>query len=324
MTKLSNKQLKKLYDYGGTLSPRDWADAIDSLVPENVDLFEELKHYKIQTYKEQPITELKPNTLYVYPIDFKYNQYNGFYSETLMIYLNPEDHTKLKCIADYNIYDIGDTCLNEFIADFKFDGVVKISWNTEMEDEIYSDCGIKSTHIEIFDTSEYADDFINMLKISNISYEKTVNDLDEIEIIVKDVAYLGVESEWQYEIISNGDTILYSADGDNWYILENNTDLDSSAMNVSCSNAPLIYNITLKNGLHQDYFVMNALYMDDYLEDIVDVSNLEIIDSPIPGILCVNYSMDGISGFIKNTDLNTIGDISTNIIAINGVISLIN
>lgn len=324
MTKLSNKQLKKLYDYGGTLSPKDWANMIDTLVPEDVDLFEELKHYNIQTYEGQPIAELKPNTLYVYPINFKYSSVKGFYSNILMIYLNPEDHTKLKCTADRNIYDSEDdntTSLNEFIADFKFDGVVKISWNSEMEDEINSDCGIKSTHIETFDTPEYADDFINILKGCNISYEQIVNP-NEINIIVKDVAYLGIQGEWEYEIISNGDVILYSDDGDNWYVLGKNTDLDSSVMNVSCSIEPLIYNITLKNGLHQDYFVMNAMFMDDMIEEIVDVSNLEIIDSPTPGILTVSANYNNIvSGFIKNTDLNTLGNVSdSNIIAINNAI----
>lgn len=34
MAKLNKEQLKKLYDYGGTLSPKDWADMIDSLVPD--------------------------------------------------------------------------------------------------------------------------------------------------------------------------------------------------------------------------------------------------------------------------------------------------
>ena len=35
MAKLNKEQLKKLYDYGGTLSPKDWADAMDSLCPDN-------------------------------------------------------------------------------------------------------------------------------------------------------------------------------------------------------------------------------------------------------------------------------------------------
>ena len=34
MAKLNKEQLKKLYDYGGTLSPKNWADMIDSVVPD--------------------------------------------------------------------------------------------------------------------------------------------------------------------------------------------------------------------------------------------------------------------------------------------------
>lgn len=323
MAKLNNRQLKKLYDYGGTLSPKDWADMIDTLVPEDIDLFEKFKHYPIESFENKTIEELKSNTLYHYPIDLKYNNDNGFYSENLMIYLNPEDPTKLKCISDHNIYDTGSyDSLNDFIADFRLDGMVKISWLQDGMDE-YSICDIKSTHSVEFDALSYATNFINILKRYNISYEIITNDDQTASIIIKDVLYVNITGEWTYSVISNGNIIIYTdTDSNQWEVLEKPADIDSGIYDISCHNEPLIYNITLKNGLHQDYFVMNATFMDGYIEDTTDVSNLEIIDTPVPSILTVDVNYSGISGLIKHTDLNELGTVSCNIIAINGAIFL--
>lgn len=117
MTKLNNKQLKKIYDYGGTLSPKDWGDMIDSLRP---DYLEEAPIVET-TYEDARDLYYKGQMIPGVMYEFTYYKPN-FYADDLEIslLLHVDRLGKLKVFGKYIINEVS---VRPFYADFKFDAL---------------------------------------------------------------------------------------------------------------------------------------------------------------------------------------------------------
>ena len=97
MAKLNKEQLKKLYDYGGTLSPKDWADAIDSLVPDYVA--ENAEPIQI-TYKE--LKNLVKNSLLT-PGQWYEFEHNPYIPVIPKLIYNKETKVRVKAESNNNL-----------------------------------------------------------------------------------------------------------------------------------------------------------------------------------------------------------------------------
>lgn len=146
MAKLNKEQLKKLYDYGGTLTPRDWADLIDSVIPDktsdNPPVIE-------TTYEEAEALyesgQMIPGILYNFPIRYSKSIHSDTISTTIdhNVYIDNDGRLKNK-----GSYDLNDNTHREFISDF--------DWNP----------GYVS--FDIYDT--YIEQYIKLSAFYNLNY----------------------------------------------------------------------------------------------------------------------------------------------------------
>lgn len=301
MAKLSNKQLKKLYDYGGTLSPKDWSDMIDNLRP---DCLEEAPIVKT-TYKAlQGLYnegQILPGVIY----EFEYDK-PDFKGETMPISLSlhVDSLGKFKVFGNYNRDEV---YYRPFYADFEFNAMY-IFHDQENDANIYITYNTASIEYCDIDTD---------LNLSELGFEFIENGWTQ-EWIIPNVFSWYDEHDIIHIVSRNGThiTCVFNEDDYKWVINLKNT----HTTNVY----PAIYNIHYGNDYYWD---MNLKYNEikydscfhsTFVDNISMTARCDIYGSSIDDYLnWDSINMDGILGIIINSNLSRISDIHLNINKVN-------
>ena len=304
MAKLTKEQLKKLYDYGGTLSPKDWADMIDS-IPENPIYRDSLPIIKT-TYKE--VRELyyagkmDPNIKYEFAYTFK-TSFNTIYPvSNLQLYITPSGDLKAEGAGNDS------TAFYPFVADFEFDKLLvqNIVVGTNSYRYVYED--FKFHTLDIEDTN-YG--LFDILEQYNIEYETRYDTEEYRPLFIKDVVIfntylynedMGEYCTYYYLITKSGIKIQFSPD-----------DIDINVTNINITPVAAIYNIQYNNKFHYklldginedyDYFMLQcnaSVYGSDYSDYINWDSFIAQDLDTIPHGVIINSQLSQISPEIND------------------------
>lgn len=242
MAKLTKEQLKKLYDYGGTLSPKDWAAMIDNMGGNSMYNKNSLPIVKT-TYEE--VKELyytgnmDPNVKYEFEYVFK-PSFNTIYPvSNLQLYITPSGDLKAEGAgSDF-------TAFYPFVADFEFDKLLVQTISDESNNNINLYEDFKCHTLDIYDTN-YG--LFDILEQYNIEYE-TKYDTEEFQpTFIKDVVIFDTELEdedmGEYYVYHNlitksGIKIQFSPD-----------DTNIKVTNINITPVAAIYNIQYDNKFH--------------------------------------------------------------------------
>lgn len=259
MTKLNKEQLKKLYDYGGTLSPKDWADMIDNM-PENPNYNKDSLPIVKTTYAE--VRELyyagkmDPNVKYEFRYEFKSSPTTIYPVNNLKIYVTPSGNLKAEGAAEdnQNFYP--------FVADFEFDKLLVdyIPDTSGQNSDIYVYEDFKCHSLQIYDTNY---EVFNILEQYNFEYE-IKDDTEEFKLLlIKDVAVFTEDvyiedmgENWYYINIINKSGIKIKYSPDSTSIIVDNINIKPIAA---------IYNIQYNDKFH--YKLLDG--MDDTYDYII-------------------------------------------------------
>lgn len=227
MAKLNKEQLKKLYDYGGTLSPKDWANLIDS-IPDDSETpkYDDSGTVIETTYDEAKAlyesSKMTPGVKYAF--EYKHNvlayaEYKensssiattGIKNEfPIQIYI--DRNGQLKAIGSYTLEGFSRIKRN-FVADFSFeDDIIFVNINngilydSMLYDERYS--------IYIASSSEKAINILTEFLINNgINYSSETFEDEIAGEVIKFIftisksfhIYLNLEFPEEYICLPNG------------------------------------------------------------------------------------------------------------------------
>ena len=259
MAKLNKEQLKKLYDYGGTLSPKDWANLIDNM-PENPIYNKKSLPIVKTTYEE--VRELynsgKMDPNIKYQFDYKY--YNTFddrraYFKDLIIYLDggtvKAEYTGVAMPSGDHITTDGvDVYDKSFKADFIFDSIL-----TSMD---FYECK----------RPEYLIDLNIETEISFNDYEKAIQSLKDNgiphEVIIDDY-YLIYIKFYNVLVYGNEDgifttTIIY----DNYRIVLNDGDYKFEVTPLELTNIADMMILAAIVNVQYDNDTFHKIFVDTY------------------------------------------------------------
>lgn len=262
MAKLNKEQLKKLYDYGGTLSPKDWANMIDNM-PENPIYNKKSLPIVKTTYEE--VRELynsgkmDPNVKY----QFDYKYYDLFnnqraYFQDLIIYLDggtvKAEYTGVTMpngepitIDGVDVYD------KSFTADFIFDSIMTSNNVPISEDigtgEFYEE--IRSKYVLDLTGnwglgSSYSEQVAQLLKNNGIPHKVIIDDYN-LYVEFYDVVVI-------YEQGSD-DTLEYAFIYNNYILLPSDTSIFKIYTASTYTILAAIVNVQYDNGVFHKIFV---------------------------------------------------------------------
>lgn len=304
MAKLNNKQLKKLYDYGGTLSPKDWSDMIDNLRP---DCLEEAPIVKTTYEALQSLYnkgQILPGVIY----EFEYYKPN-FKGETMLISLSlhVDSLGKFKVFGKYSVEEVD---YRPFYADFEFNAMY-ISQDQENGANIYITYDAVSIELCDIDTD---------LNLSELGFEFIENGWTQ-QWIIPNVFSWYDDNDIIHIVSRNGThiTCVFNEDDYKWVINLKNT----HTTNVY----PAIYNIHYgKNYYHTINLKYNEIKYDSCFHSTFVDSEWHNVYCDIYGSSIDDYlnwdslNTDGILGIIINSNLSRISDIHVH----SGKVNIIN
>lgn len=277
MAKLTKEQLKKLYDYGGTLSPKDWADMIDSLSPQEYDdsgtiidtSYEDVKAL-YESGRMIPGVKYRCNINYNLTYDLYLNLQNVY------IFIDKLGDLKLQHLgnANYN-YD------KSFIADFKFNGFLTNVDRTILESRKDISLSLYESNIE-----ELINFLGNSFKYDYISLN------DDIYTFNLHDCYTFVLDDVEYCVNKDRNRIIEIIRNEYNQIAATNIDIEFETL-------PCIYNVQYENGIFHCIFVEY-----NHLSDAAYIR----CDMNIYGSSLDDYFMESLhmysTGYIINTILH--------------------
>ena len=203
MTKLNKEQLKKLYDYGGTLSPKDWANLIDS-IPDDSEIpkYDDSGTVIETTYEEAEALYESGNMIPGVKYEFEYKHHvimhninedtsnsitTGIKNEfPIQVYIDRSG--QLKAIGSYTLDSYITIIRRNFVADFRFENIALIDIDNNI---LYEN--IQSDITNYIDIPEYNDSAINTLTSfltnNNIFYSVETYEDEMLGIMIKRFAY---------------------------------------------------------------------------------------------------------------------------------------
>jgi len=295
MAKLNKEQLKKLYDYGGTLSPKDWANMIDNL-PENPIYNKDLLPVVKTTYEE--VRELynsgkmDPNVKY----QFDYKYYNFYYDsmddreqrayfQDLIIYLDggtvKAEYTGVRNInGDPITIDNVDVYDKSFTADFIFDSIIT---NSDYYEYIRPRYTFNTEYI--ISSMDDVEDFVKLLTENSIPHRVMIDEDSMVHIEFYNIAVTS-DSEVEYHFVYNNHNIYYDTVDNTWSV-ENTAKYTTLAA---------IVNVKYDNGTFHKIFIDR--YFKSDVEDYYHVSLTSLL-------MKINFYSGDLDTFIKyDDDLN--------------------
>lgn len=176
MAKLNNKQLKKLYDYGGTLSPKDWGDMVDSLRQDYTEKAPVVKT-TYETARDlynsgQMIPGVKYAFTYHHAFDWIQDDYvNMQVRNNIDIQVYIDNNGNLKADGFYNLTGVD----RYFTSDYTFNPTYVIFHKTDVDTEYiesYVDY-YKPIMVGIYYVMDASDitSLVDYLNEKNISYD---------------------------------------------------------------------------------------------------------------------------------------------------------
>lgn len=214
MAKLNKEQLKKLYDYGGTLSSKDWADMIDSVVPDTPDI---QPGTVIETTYEEAKSlyesgQMKQGVYYKFPYRSPYrfrkdDEDSNSWVEIFETYMYNENYVYIYVFIDSKSNTLKAKCdiegysnqIYNCIADYSFDCLYFTNSDRNFVSEEYKD----NIVIGPFDYSDSMDILINKLREYDVKFiiDMDIINIDEKSILIyTDLKMLLITTKFIFEI----------------------------------------------------------------------------------------------------------------------------